>query len=130
MVPVTNKEEGMVMIIHILLRKSNPNQGRREGTQQIIPSPEPREVTLDTIYKYISKYIVTISVGGRGLQPPKMGRNPIHSGKFSVRIIANLGNFSACSPALFDISGRKSTAPLNLTSSCAHDYNHWTFDYA
>ena len=42
-----------------------------------------------------------------------LGRNPFHSDKFSERTIGNSGSFSAYSPALFDFSGRKSTAPLN-----------------
>ena len=49
--------------------------------------------------------------GAGGLQPLKLGRNPFHSGKFSERTIGNSGNSSALSPALFDISGRKFTAP-------------------
>ena len=48
--------------------------------------------------------------GGEGAAP-RLGRNPFHSGKFSERTIGNSGNFSACSSALFDISGRKFTAP-------------------
>ena len=57
-----------------------------------------------------------------GCSPPKMGRNPFHSGKFTVRTIGNSGNFSACSPALFDISGREFTASLSLKPSYAHEY--------
>ena len=45
---------------------------------------------------------------------PKLGRNSFQSGKFSERVIGNLGNFSAYSPALFDISGRKFTATLRF----------------
>jgi len=64
-----------------------------------------------------------ISVGGRGkgATAPKLGKNPFHSGKFSEGTIGNSGKFSACSPVLLDISGRKFSAPpLNLTSSYAH----------
>ena len=66
-----------------------------------------------------------IRVGGGGQEgcSPKLGRNPFHPGKFPERTIGNLSNVSACSPALFDISGRKLTAPLNLTSSYAHVYH-------
>ena len=68
--------------------------------------------------------VLIIGVGGGetgGLQPPKLGRNPFYSGKFSQRTIGNSGNFSDCSPALFDITCRKFTAPpkfgvLNFTS--------------
>ena len=56
-------------------------------------------------------------MGGQGAAAAKLGRNPFHSGKFSERTIGILGNFSAYSPALFDIPGRKCTVPLNLTSS-------------
>jgi len=54
--------------------------------------------------------VISVGGGGRRVQPP---RNPFHSGKFSERTIGNSGNFSAHSPVLFDISGRKFTAPLN-----------------
>jgi len=47
----------------------------------------------------------------------------LHSGKFSERTMRNLGKFSACSPALFDISDRKFTAPLYLTPSYPRAYN-------
>ena len=57
------------------------------------------------------------------LQPPQLGKNPFHSGRFSKRTIGNSDRFSACFPALFGISGRKFTALLNLTSSYAHDWN-------
>ena len=49
--------------------------------------------------------------GAGGCGPSKLGRNPFHSGKFSKRTIGNLGDFSACSQVLFDISGRKFTDP-------------------
>ena len=55
-------------------------------------------------------------------QPPKLGRNQFHLGKFSERTLGTSGNFSTYSPALFDILGRKFTAPLNLTSFYAHVY--------
>ena len=50
--------------------------------------------------------LMSINVGGgdRGLQPPKLGSNPFHSGEFSERTIGNSGNFSARSPALLDNS--------------------------
>ena len=55
---------------------------------------------------------MSVEGGGKGpAVPPKLGRNPFHSGKFSEGTIGRSGNFSACSPALFDISGRKFTAP-------------------
>jgi len=73
----------------------------------------------------VVKGVVNMSLGyegARGCSPPKLGRNPLHSGKFSERTIENLGNFSAYSPALFDISGRKFTAPLNLTPMLVDTY--------
>ena len=51
------------------------------------------------------KRVLSLRVGGGGLgglQPPKLGSNPFHSGKFSERTVG--------------ISDRKLTAPLNLTS--------------
>ena len=63
-------------------------------------------------------------MGAGGCSPtlPKLGRNSFLSGKFSARTIGNSGNFSACSPAQFDLSGRKFTAPLKLTSHYVHGH--------
>ena len=60
----------------------------------------------------------------RRLQPPPPSWAEIRftRANFSERTIGNWGNFSACSPVLCDISGRKLTAPINLTSSYAHVY--------
>ena len=53
--------------------------------------------------------------------PPQVGQKSVSYGQISERTIGNLGNFSVCFPALFDTSGSKFTAPLNL-KSCAHGY--------
>ena len=62
------------------------------------------------------------------LQPPQLGRNPFHSGNFSKRTVGNSGNFSDCSPDLFDLADRKFIASLSLKSSCAHGWMHVSLD--
>ena len=50
---------------------------------------------------------IRVRGGAGGCSPPKLGRNPFYLSKFSERTIGN--------------SGSNFTAPLNLTSSYAHD---------
>ena len=58
-------------------------------------------------------YITIISVGGKGARatPPQVGQKSFSLGQIFWRTIGNWGNFTACSPALFDISDRRFTAP-------------------
>ena len=53
--------------------------------------------------------------GGQGTAAPKLDGNLFYSGKFSeTKAVENSVNFYACSPAPFDISGRKVTASPNF----------------
>ena len=48
---------------------------------------------------------INVGGGGRGLQPPKLARNPFHLGKFSERTIGNSGRklTDVYSPRKFDV---------------------------
>ena len=75
----------------------------------------------DTVKVYLQAVLHTsVGGGGRGAAAPQVGQMSVSLQQFSDRTIGNLGNFSAFFPALYDISGRKFTAPLNLTSSYGH----------
>ena len=52
-----------------------------------------------------------------GLQPSSVGQE---SCNVSEGTIGKWGKFTYCSPDLFDVSGRKFTASLNLKSSYVH----------
>ena len=88
--------------------------------------------------KNSSTLFVSIRAGGgeagKLQPPPKLGRNPFHSGKLSVRTIRNSGIFSACSPTLFDISGRNLQPPkfdalLRPCMEVLHDNGHDILTY-
>jgi len=71
----------------------------------------------------VSSFVSSISVREEvtgGLQPPQFGRNLFHWGNFSEKPIGDSGNFSDCSPDLFDLLDKKFTPPLNLKPPYAH----------
>ena len=88
---------------------------------QGLPGPWPCSDNVKRCPAAKCDLIILISVGGRERA------ESVHLGKFSEGIIRHSGNFSDCSPALFDISGRNFTAFLNLASSYAHNYTFFFY---
>ena len=108
-------EEGVGQGLILILR-----QGTAAGGQAGDCSPSPQ----------VEQKFVSLGRGRGGFSPPKVGRNPFHLGKCSERTVGSAGNFCAYSPALFDISGRKFTALLNLTFDYARAYGHASYEKA